>query len=48
MFTIRDNRQMLATVMQTLFDPGEARLVTGLPSELARTITTSEPIRELI
>jgi hypothetical protein len=39
---------LLATVMQTLFDPGEARLVTGLPTELAKTITTSEPIRELM
>jgi uncharacterized protein (DUF1501 family) len=39
---------LLATVMQTLFDPGEARLVTGLPSDVARTITNAEPIRELM
>ena len=39
---------LLATVMQTLFDPFEARLVTGLPGELSRAITTSEPIRELM
>lgn len=38
---------LAATVMQTLFDPGEARLATGLPTELARTITSAEPIREL-
>ncbi len=38
---------LLATVMQTLFDPGETRLVTGLPTELARAITSKEPIREL-
>lgn len=38
---------LLATVMQTLFDPGEARLVTGLPTDLARAITSADPIREL-
>jgi len=38
---------LLATVMQTLFDPGQTRLVPGLPTELARAITASEPIREL-
>jgi hypothetical protein len=38
---------LLATVMQTLFDPGKARLATGLPSDVARTITAGEPIREL-
>ena len=38
---------LLATVMQTLFDPGQARLVTGLPNELGRNITANEPISEL-
>ena len=38
---------LLATVMQTLFDPFETRLVAGMPPDLARLITDSEPIREL-
>lgn len=38
---------LLATVMQTLFDPTEARLVSSIPTDLARTITGSDPISEL-
>jgi hypothetical protein len=38
---------LLATVMQTLFDPTEARLETGLPGDLARLITSAAPIAEL-
>ena len=41
-------QHLLATVMQTLFDQGEARLVTGLPNEIGRVITNGEPIRELM
>lgn len=33
--------------MQTVFDPAEARLETGIPVDLARTITADEPICEL-
>ena len=38
---------LLATVMQTVFDQGEARLETGIPTDLARMITVNEPIVEL-
>ena len=38
---------LLATVMQTVFDPAEARLQSGIPSDLMRMITANEPIREL-
>ena len=41
-------QNLLATVMQTLFDPAEARLDSSLPADLARIITAGEPIRELI
>ena len=40
-------QHLLATVMQTVFDPAEARLVVGLPTDLVQLITDSEPIREL-
>ncbi len=36
-----------ATIMQTLFDGPEARLVTSQPNELLQTITEARPIREL-
>ncbi len=36
-----------ATIMQTLFDGPEARLVSGLPTELVETIADGEPISEL-
>ena len=39
-------QHLRATIMQTLFDPAEARLVSGLP-ETAKAITDGEPIREL-
>ncbi len=39
---------LAATVMQTLFDPGEARLDPSIPTDLARMITVDEPIRELL
>ena len=38
---------LLATIMQTMFDPSEARLSTGIPADLARLITAADPIREL-
>ncbi|MCR9120485.1 MAG: DUF1501 domain-containing protein [bacterium] len=38
---------LLATVMQTLFDPTEARLISGIPNEQMQMITANEPIREL-
>ena len=41
-------QHLRATIMQTLFDPGEARLATGLPTDLARSITSDKPIHELL
>ena len=41
-------QHLLATIMRTVFDPSEARLVAGLPTDLVRLMTDSEPIRELI
>ena len=38
---------LLATVLQTLFDPGETRLVEGLHPDVVRLTTDGEPIREL-
>ena len=37
---------LLATVMQTLVDPGELRLVRGMPNEVVR-VATAEPIAGL-
>jgi uncharacterized protein (DUF1501 family) len=39
---------VLATIMHTLFDVGELRLQTGIPKDIERIITGSEPIRELV
>jgi len=41
-------QHLLGTVMQTLFDPGEMRLQTGLPRDLTQSITDAQPITELI
>ena len=38
---------LLATVMQTMFDVGEARLRTDLSPEMMALLTEGEPIREL-
>lgn len=39
---------VLATVMHSLFDIPELRLVTGIPADVERVITGGQPIRELI
>lgn len=39
---------VLATIMHTLFDVGALRLQTGIPKDIERIITGSEPIRELV
>lgn len=39
--------QLMATIMQTLFDVGQLRLVSGLPRDVAKLVETGEPIREL-
>ncbi|MEO1971152.1 MAG: DUF1501 domain-containing protein, partial [Pirellulaceae bacterium] len=40
-------KNLLATVMNTLFDVGKLRLVSGVPDEIARAITVSQPIPQL-
>lgn len=39
---------VLATIMHTLFDIGELRVVAGVPTDIARIITENQPIRELV
>ena len=39
---------LLATVMHTLLDIGRVRLLTGLPQDVLRTLTTPEPIAGLL
>lgn len=39
---------LTATLMHTLFDVGELRLLPGLPQDLLRPITDGEPIRQLM
>ena len=39
---------VLATIMHTLFDIGQVRLMTGIPKEVERVITGGQPIRELV
>ena len=38
------NENLLATVMHTLLDIGQVRLMTGLPQDLLRALTTPQPI----
>ncbi|MEK6236964.1 MAG: DUF1501 domain-containing protein, partial [Planctomycetales bacterium] len=40
-------KNLLATVMHTVFDPGTLRITDGVPTDLARLITENEPIKEL-
>jgi hypothetical protein len=42
------NENLLATVMRTLLDIGQVRLMTGLPQDLLRALTTPEPISGLV
>ena len=39
---------VLATIMHTLFDIGELRLLPGIPRDVSEIITGSDPIRELV
>jgi uncharacterized protein (DUF1501 family) len=41
-------QNLVATVLHTLFDVGQLRLVPGLPREIAQTMTSWEPIPGLI
>jgi hypothetical protein len=42
------NENLLATVMHTLLDIGQVRLLQSLPQELLRTLTGLEPIHQLL
>jgi uncharacterized protein (DUF1501 family) len=42
------NENLLATIMHTLLDVGQVRLLTGLPQDLLRAISTPEPIKGLL
>lgn len=39
---------LVSTVLHTLLDPGQVRLMPGLPDEVVRRVTQDDPIRELI
>jgi Protein of unknown function (DUF1501) len=39
---------LIATIMHTLFDLGELRLARGVPNDIARAITSGEPIPGLV
>ena len=39
---------MLATIMNVLFDTGELRIARGIPDDVRKVITDGEPIRELV
>jgi hypothetical protein len=41
------NENLLATIMHTLLDIGQVRLMTGLPQDLLRALTTPQPITGL-
>jgi len=44
----RSSSHVLATIMHTLFDMGEIRLLPAVPTQLKRIITGNHPIRELV
>lgn len=44
----QDLDNLLATIMHTLLDLGQVRLMTGLPQDLLRAITTPKPITGLV
>jgi uncharacterized protein (DUF1501 family) len=41
-------QNLLATIMNQVFDMGEVRLIPGLPREIAQTMTGWEPIDGLV
>jgi hypothetical protein len=41
-------RDLIATVMHTLFDVGEVRLLRGIKGDVSRVITEGEPVRQLM
>jgi len=43
-----DARNLMATVMHTLFDVGKLRLTRGVPQDLLRVLEGTDPIREVV
>ena len=41
-------RNLIATIMHTLLNIGEGRLMPGISGAVSRVITEGEPIRQLI
>jgi hypothetical protein len=41
-------KNLIATIMHTLFDMGELRVLPNLPREIAQTMTSWEAIPELV
>jgi hypothetical protein len=41
-------KNLVATILHTLTDPGEVRIIPGMPRDIAQTMTGWEPIRELV
>lgn len=41
-------KNLVATIMHTLFNVGEVRVTRGIPVDVARVITEGEPIRALV
>jgi hypothetical protein len=41
-------KNLIATILHTLFDMGELRIVPGVPREIAQTMTGWEPIGRLL
>lgn len=41
-------QNLLGTIMHSVFDVGQLRLETSVPSEIARTLTGSQPISQLV
>jgi hypothetical protein len=41
-------KDLLATIMHTLLDIGEVRLMSGIPERVIEAMTRGEPIRGLI
>ena len=40
-------KDLMATVLHTMFDVGQLRLAAGLPQDLLRLVENGQPIREL-
>jgi hypothetical protein len=43
-----DNKHLISTIMHTLLDVGQVRLLTGLPAEALQAITSHDPIPGLL